>query len=356
MTVKERWTAAMHLQPVDRLSFWPKLEQSYVNRWGRSVQEWYNEFGNEHPGGVGPTFREVRKKTGYKLISDGHVKTHIYQTPYGDLKQIERYDAVSNSWHPVEHPIHTKADIETMTAWFADDAIEFDREALERAKTRYAEIGQSANVSGHIGHSALQQFVERLAGIERAHYFIADYPETVNEFVSVYHEFNLKRIKNEAEHSPADTLVLVENTSTTTISPSQYETLCFDHVKEYCSIAKAGGKDTQLHMCGHLKRLLPFLSKLGATSFEAFTTPTVGDTTLLDGRTACPDVCLIGGTNAYIWLFPANKIIEIIEKELDALPHHRGIIISSGGVMPQGCAPETIKTVRNWIYGYKLKF
>jgi len=30
-------------------------------------------------------------------------------------------------------------------------------------------------------------------------------------------------------------------------------------------------------------------------AFEAFTSPTLGNTTLLDGRTACPDKCLIGG-------------------------------------------------------------
>ena len=30
MTTKERWNAAMRMEPVDRLPFWPKLDASYA--------------------------------------------------------------------------------------------------------------------------------------------------------------------------------------------------------------------------------------------------------------------------------------------------------------------------------------
>ncbi|MCL2832827.1 MAG: hypothetical protein FWD78_06635 [Treponema sp.] len=355
MTIKERWNAAIHFQPVDRLGFWPKLDKAYSNRWGRNAQEWHNEFGTEHPEGIGNVYKETRKKTGYREIKNDHELINIYQTTGGELRQVQRFDDGSQAWHPVEFPIHTKADIEAMTGWYADDSIEFDKEAYERAKTQYNKIGQSAYTTSGIGHSPLQHFVERLAGIERAHYLLADYPDEVHELFAVFHEYNLKRIKFETEHSPAESLVLVENTSTTTISPSQYQSLSFSGIKEYCDIAKAGGKDIMIHMCGHLKLLLPYLAKLGASSFEAFTSPPLGATTLLDGRSACPDVCLIGGTNANVWLWPAGKIIEYIEQQLEALPSHRGIIMSSAGVMPPACAPETIKAVKQWLDGYTPK-
>ncbi len=110
-----------------------------------------------------------------------------------------------------------------------------------------------------------------------------------------------------------------------------------------------------LHMCGHLLGLLSTLATLPVDGFEAFTTPPVGNTTLLDGRTACPDKVLIGGTNAVLWLESAERIIAEIEADLDALPHHRGIIISSAGMMPPDCRPETIKQVCDWVHTYRAR-
>jgi hypothetical protein len=101
--------------------------------------------------------------------------------------------------------------------------------------------------------------------------------------------------------------------------------------------------------------LLPALADMPADGFEAFTSPPVGNTTLLDGRTACPDKTLVGGTNATLWLLPADRIIEQIEADLDALPHHRGVVISSAGVMPPACRPETIKQVSDWVHAYPAR-
>ena len=229
------------------------------------------------------------------------------------------------------------------------------RDHCEKAVSRYAQIGGNAYVISNIGTSAIQQFVQHWAGVEQAHYLMADNPDEVNELFAAVHKGLVKKAKIEAEHSPADSLHLTENTSTTLTSPTQYEKLSYPHVKEYCEIAKRAGRDVMIHMCGHLKLLLPLLSTLAAASFEAFTSPTVGNTTLLDGRKACPDKCLVGGTNAYVWLWPAKKIIEYMEQQLEALPHHRGIFMSSAGVMPPLCAPETIRTVKQWLDGYKLR-
>jgi len=108
-------------------------------------------------------------------------------------------------------------------------------------------------------------------------------------------------------------------------------------------------------MCGHLKAILPDLAHIPAQAFEAFTSPTIGDTTLLDGRNACPDTCLIGGTNAMLWTRTADEIIAEIEKDLDELPHHRGIVVTSAGVMPPVCTPQTIKQVCEWVKKYPAR-
>ena len=121
------------------------------------------------------------------------------------------------------------------------------------------------------------------------------------------------------------------------------------------AVTQSADRNLILHMCGHLRALLPDLAMIPAQAFEAFTSPTLGDTTLLDGRTQCPDKCLIGGTNAMLWTRPAREIIAQIESDLDALPHHRGIVVTSAGVMPPMCEPETIRQVCEWVRTYPAR-
>ena len=108
-------------------------------------------------------------------------------------------------------------------------------------------------------------------------------------------------------------------------------------------------------MCGYLKDLLPQIAKIPAVAYEAFTSPPLANTTLLDGRSACPNVCLIGGTCAPLWLKPAEEIIETLQHDLDELPHHRGIVVTSAGVMPPAATPETIKAVADWVKAYPAR-
>ncbi len=73
------------------------------------------------------------------------------------------------------------------------------------------------------------------------------------------------------------------------------------------------------------------------------------------GCISCKDVlrrdaiALIGGTNAALWLQPAETIIAELERDLAALPHRRGLIITSAGVMPPAASPETLRTVGRWV-------
>ena len=165
----------------------------------------------------------------------------------------------------------------------------------------------------------------------------------------------LDRMRIVAAHSPVDMLYMTENTSTTLISPGQYRRYCYHHIRDYGEVARSYGRILALHMCGHLKLLLPMLSNLPAQVFEAFTSPPLGNTRLLDGRASCPDKCLIGGTNAVLWTQPAKEIIAEIERDLDVLPHHRGIAVTSAGVMPPLCKPETIQAVCEWVKQYPAR-
>ena len=128
----------------------------------------------------------------------------------------------------------------------------------------------------------------------------------------------------------------------------------YEHLLDYGNIVSSVGKLHVLHMCGHLKDVLPDIASLPAVAIEALTSPPYGNTTLKDGRTACPDKCLIGGSDAVLWTKSAKEIFGQIKHDLDELPHHRGIIVTPAGVLPSSCKPETIKEVAKLVKSYPV--
>ena len=360
MTPRERWLAALRMEPVDRLPFWPKLDAAYPRAQRQpfrhmeleAIHDW---IGSDKHVGVSGCTKEIRRRTSAETsLVDGMQRT-LFKTPFGVTETVKKFDTESQSWHPITFPVKRREDIGIMTEFFRDCAIELDREGLEKARARVKEIGSEAVTTNGIGESPLMYWVEWLAGVENAHYLLHDHRAEVEELFAEMHRVLLRKMEIACENSPCDLLYLGENTSTTLISPSQYHTYCYKHIGEYAQVAKDEGRLLVLHMCGHLKALLPDLARLPVAAFEAFTSPPVGNTTLLDGRAACPDKCLIGGTNAVLWTRRAGEIIAALAQALDGLPHHRGIVVTSAGVMPPLCRPETIKAACEWVKGYEAR-
>lgn len=359
MTPRERWMAAIAMKPVDRLPFWPKLDGAYSrvqagqfkDMDSQALQAW---IGADMHCWIPTCAKEVRKTTSIETINKDGVSRIIYHTPYGDMESVRHFDIASQSWHPMQFPVRTREDIKGMIAIYRDTTIEFNPEAAAKALAEKQRLGERASTNNGIGESPLMEWIEWIAGVEQAQFLLADHPAEVEELFDAMHQVLLQRAALLACQSQADVLYLIENTSTTLISPEQYRKYCLGHITAYGNITRAAGKPLVLHMCGHLKAILPDLAKVPAEAFEAFTSPTVGNTTLLDGRTHCPDKCLIGGTNASLWLRPVDQIIARIKQDLDALPHHRGVVVTSAGIMPPACTPQTIKTVCDWVKNYSL--
>jgi uroporphyrinogen-III decarboxylase len=360
MTPKERWLAAIRMEPVDRLPFWPKLDAAYpraqvapFNGMGNSdIHDW---IGSDKHVGIASCAKDVRSKTSVETARENGTMRTVYETPHGRIELVRTFDEASQSWHPRRFPVGSVEDVKIMTEVYEDVTVELDTEGLVKATSAQESIGSDALTNTGIGESPLMHWVEWLAGVERAHLMLLDHQDEVERLFDAMHRVLLARAAILAEHSPADVLYLIENTSTTLISPDQYRTYCARHVTDYGNVVASADGLLILHMCGHLKALLPDLAKVPARAFEAFTSPTLGNTTLLDGRAACPDKCLVGGTNAMLWTKGSDEIIAQIESDLDALPHHRGIVVTSAGVMPPLCAPETIKAVCERVKAYTAK-
>lgn len=359
MTVRERWLAALDSKPVDRLPFWPKLGSAYIKAQAEpycsmELQALHEYIGSDRHERVLGCFREVRPRTSFESVTRKTELREVYKTPQGRLIGLQAFDPGSDSWHPVRMPVQEPEDIGILTAWYDDVRWELDADALSRARESAREIGESAVHTSWLGTTPLMRWIEQLAGVENGHFWLADYQDEVEALFDSMTRSLLARAELQLTHLDVDMFYLEENTSTTLISPDQFRRHCVPVIRRVGEMAEANGKRIVLHMCGTLLDLLPDLNELPAGVFEAFTSPPVGNTTLADGRNACPDICLIGGTNAALWTRPADEIIAELAGHLDALPHHRGLVITSAGVMPPRPPPETIKAVADWVKDYPL--
>ena len=360
MTSRERWLAAARLEPIDRLPFWPKLTASYPRAQktpfdSMTVGELHDWIGSDRHVSISNVTMEKGNHSSLTMYGKNGVRRTVFKAQHGSCERVDRWDVSSQSYHPVSFPIKTKTDVELMIDFYADRRVELDDIALEEAVTVRQRLGETASTMSSMGESPLMHFVEWLAGVENAHLLLFDHRSLVEELFEKMHRVNVRVAELHAEFSPADFLYFTENTSTTLISPDQYVKYCRKHVDEYGRIVTEAEKIFALHMCGHLKVILPVLSETPAHVFEAFTSPPVGNTTLLDGRTCCPEKCLVGGTNATTWVKPADEIIEEIRLGLDQLPHRRGLVITSAGVMSPICEPDTIRQVGDWVKEYPVE-
>lgn len=361
MTAKERWRAAVRLEPVDRLPFWPKILDTYADDQpapfnSMTLTQIHDWIGSDRFEGMPSCVKTVRTSSSHETVRVSPTERRvIYRVGKKELVLVNKFDGFSKTWHPVEFPIRRLEDFDTMIAFYRDWKVELDRDALARNVETMARHGQNAMVGSCIGVTPLMHFVQWLVTVEDCHYFLADNAARVEELFDAMQAVELRSTEIMAEHSPADILFFNENTSTTLISPAQYRMYCLPHIMQYADVLTRAGRLWYLHMCGTLKALLPDLARIPVHAFEAFTSPPIGNTTLAHGRSGCPDTCLIGGTNATLWTQPASDVIAKLEDDLAALPHHRGLVVTSAGRMPDHIRPDKIKRVCDWVRVYPMR-
>ena len=356
MTSRERLLAAYRREPVDRVPYWAKVANS---TWRRSQPEAVRELSDRElldgihadgifhaPGGVRVSLPRVRAEEDLA----GNVRTTVTHTPDGDLVERWACDPTTGSWHPVEFPVKTPEDLGRFRWLYTGRVIERNDEQAELSARRAEEVGRRGITLTGWGTSPLMHLVEHVIGPAETTYFLVDHPRVMDELIALMHEANCQLVRAVARNTAADAIVSVENTSTSLISPGQFERYCFRHLCDYGRIIQAAGKMHELHMCGLLYDLLGRIDAIPASSIEAFTAPPLANTRLADGKARAPSKTFVGGTCVNVWWrHTAGEIAEYVRGELDACADHRGIVLTTAGVAPPACPMETFRAVGEWL-------
>ena len=357
MTRKERFERALRREEVDRLPFWVKIfGPDYLHKQDpkyskMSDLELADALDLDHMGGGGSCVAGSNPRVEHTVERDNGRRTMVWKTPEGTLTGIDGFDEGSQAWHPLEFPFKDIGDVRAARDIYAHTEYRADEKLIENNHERLRQVGDRGITMTGMGISPLMDLIQHKIGPENTYFFLADYPDEMEELIAVMHADRLRYLRALVRSTPLDYICCIENTSTTLLSPEVFERYCWQHLTEYGEIMGEAGKQQVLHQCGKLKDLLPRIDDLPALAIEAYTTPPVGDTTLADRVHLSPNTAIIGGTDVTLWLKPAEVICGRIEALLREAGTMEGVVLTSAGVMTPLCPMERIIEVREFVRG-----
>ncbi|MHB9134538.1 MAG: uroporphyrinogen decarboxylase family protein [Armatimonadota bacterium] len=284
MTGRERLTALMDGRPTDRLAWTTLVDENTLGALpaelrGMSCLDFYRYLRCDvlMLSGWGTPWGFASPR----LVMPG-VESRTFRDEQG-CWVTEACDAggvltsrTSANWHPLDYPVKTIEDIRLLTKRYETAHYEEvdDREA-------YANVAQAVGDDGIItlffGPSAIPSLLENQIGTENFYYLFEDYPDEMDALIRVMQEQELAQFEIAARH-PCDVGILAENTSTAYISPEIYTRYNMPSQRTFVEAMHRQGKTAILHMCGHVRDLLPVIKETGLDGIHTLTPPPLGNT------------------------------------------------------------------------------
>jgi len=229
------------------------------------------------------------------FAAEGPRATTTWRSPRGSLTSVRVRG------HPVKFPVDTLEAVHVYREMWegahyvaVDDSSDFAQ--LETT------LGDNGAVTRFWGPSAIPQLLELDMGAENFYYLMHDHPAEVDGLISAIHASQLQAFDIVAA-GPWESATLTENTSTFYISPRIYERYNMPHQRDFVERVKARGKVALLHMCGHVRALLPLIKETGCDGIHFLTPPPTGDTPWEEALDVIgDDLIVIGALDPTVWV------------------------------------------------------
>lgn len=219
-----------------------------------------------------------------KLVTP-EVQTEKYAAPGGleVMKQKTPLGTLTSTFmqgHPVKYPVESIEDARILKNIWINSR--YEETPVGSTEINWGvvdkEVGESGICYASTESSAIQHLLQWDMGVINFYYLLQDHREEMEELFAVMHQCRLAEWEIIARRSPVDILMPTENTSSTLISPSIYASYSLPQIRDFVGVAHKYGKKAILHMCGHLKQLLPIIKETGLDGINGLTPPPVGDT------------------------------------------------------------------------------
>jgi hypothetical protein len=283
MTGRQRMNAVLRKQATDRLPWTTLVDNATLSRLppelrGNGGIDFYRHLGcdifllngwNTPHAFQSPEFRWPDDVETVSREEKGRV-IREWRSPRGTLVGI------SERGHPVKYPVDS---IEAVSIYrqMWEGATFAVRDDLAVLRSVDALIGNDGVVTRFWGPSTIPLLLENDMGVTSFYYLLFDHPAEMEGLIRTIHERELDAFRCLA-NGPWDSVTLVENTSTYYISPDVYERFNMPHQRDFVEIVRSRGKAALLHMCGHVRGILPLIRETGCDGIHALTPPPTGNT------------------------------------------------------------------------------
>lgn len=259
-----------------------------------------------------------------ETIIEGDVKYMNIKTPVGNLQAKYIHTTVGDTWFLKEHPVKDIEDYKIVDCLCDHITFTPNYTRYEELVKQYGDdvlffvmLAPQLNLK-----TAYQAMLEFWVGMENLIYDVFDYPEIVEHTMKKLQEVNMRAVEISAE-SPAEYFSTWEDSSTTNVSPAQYEKYIMPEIASWCELLHKHGKKYIQHACGLLKDILPLMGKSGIDGIESITPKPMGDITMKEAAEMLPEhVALIGGIDASI--IEQSSCAELCDYVRDLLEDMRG--------------------------------
>jgi len=279
VTARERLRAAYRGERVDRMPWAPIIDETTLRDFPSAIREqgpfrFIADLGGDVLCRAGAPYRTLTEdvETAQGTVGNRHWVER--RTPVGTLREVFQ-QTPSGQWHHVEWPIKSLDDLRTRRFICEHTRHEPDASVHDRL---VAEIGDLGIVAPHVATTPVQELLQVGMGVEGFILALQDHRAEVEDLMARMHALNLESYEIVAA-SDVEVAILCENTSTRMISPALYERYSLGHVRDFGDVMHRYGKVAVVHMCGHIRALLPLIGRTGLDGIDALTPPPTGDTT-----------------------------------------------------------------------------
>jgi hypothetical protein len=210
-------------------------------------------------------------------------------------------------------------------------------------------LGDNGVATRFWGPSTIPRLLELDMGTENFYYLLHDHPADMDGLIRAIHRCQLGAFDIIAS-GPWSSANLGENTSTFYISPRVYEQYNMPHQRDFVSRVKAQGKVALLHMCGHVRALLPLIKETGCDGIHFLTPPPTGNTPWEEALDTIGDeLIIIGALDPTVWIAgPVEGIAPALDLLITPRLRESHFVLhpcADGIPVPQ----ERFEAVRAWV-------
>ena len=349
MTSRERALAVIHgTGRPDRLPWLPELNDGFINNVVQAEGPVPNgmdgqTFTNQRIG-ADQLSRAVSVKETFRRVEVEQRKEEgltIWHTPKGDLVEQSVHDPIAKTGYRIRHRLIGEKAFGAYHALLDDLTYVAD---YQRAEKVFAKVGQTGLPTVDGPATPLQHILMWDLLVEDALMMMHDRTAEMVELMRHMHQKNLEYYRIAAA-GPGEVIRPMEDTSSMLTGPAMYAEHCSGYLSEYGRIVHEHGKKFIVHMCGHLKGMLPVIKGIELDGIEAATPGPTGDVEPDEIRRVLGNVIIMGGVDPtrYAIQSPA-EMVKILRERLKRIKGDRYFILGSEEIPVSGKL-ETVKAV-----------